>query len=162
MSETKKKSKLLLIIPAALILAAALAVTLPILIKNARAKDTAAKQNYVASKLIEIGYFEDGQNLALGTDAAYPNDISKELIVISSGFMYDLNGGADLADKFLMAKDDDMISSLRDAYLEIAESPETYYDRYSGFYQLVQRDRGERLRLSHHPAPAHHRRQLPG
>lgn len=136
MSETKKKSKLLLIIPAALILAAALAVTLPILIKNARAKDTAAKQNYVASKLIEIGYFEDGQNLALGTDAAYPNDISKELIVISSGFMYDLDGGADLADKFLMTKDNDIISSLRDAYLKTAKAPETYYDRYSGFYQL--------------------------
>ena len=134
MTGANKKRWILPLVIAVIVIAAALAIIVPSAVRRARVKDSVAKQNYVAAKLIELGSFDDAQSLALGTDALLPNDISKELVVLSSGFMCDFDSGIYQAEKFGSGKNDEIISSLCEIYSEYANDPEIYVDRYDGLY----------------------------
>lgn len=84
---SKKKIILLAAVIIVVIVAGIIAVT--VLIGASQMNSYIAEQNYVASKLIETGDYEQGRVLALKSDNTRSNDIAKELILLSAGFQAD-------------------------------------------------------------------------
>ena len=79
------RKTVLLILTAVVVLAAAVSLTVA-LINRARVNTLVGQQNYVASKLIELGSYEDGRILAMKSEQTRSNDTSRTLIVLAAGF----------------------------------------------------------------------------
>ncbi len=84
--------------------------------------DALRQQNYVASKLIELGEYEQGRILSAQTEQMKPNDVSKRLLVLAAGFQTDYEVGILYADKYLELEEDKMIASARAVYQEALDT----------------------------------------
>jgi len=82
------------------------------------------QQNYVASKLIEMGEYEQGRILSAQTEQMKPNDVSKRLLVLAAGFQTDYEVGILYADQYLELAEDKIISSARSVYQEALDAME--------------------------------------
>ncbi len=132
----KKSKKLFLIAAAFTVIVVLGAIFIPKAIKSSKKKSTAAQQNYVASKLIEIGDYGTGYSLALETDAFYPNKTSKELVMLASGFNGELDNGIEYGKYCLESTKDDVISSLCELFESTKNDPAASFDTYSARYYL--------------------------
>ncbi len=73
------------------------------------------QQNYVASKLIELGDYEQGRILAAQNDQVKENQISKELLVLATGFQSDYVTGIRYAEGYLEKGADETLTSAKAA-----------------------------------------------
>lgn len=92
------------------------------------------QQNYVASKLIESGDYEQGRILSAQTEQMKPNPVSERLLVLAAGFQTDYEVGISYADKYLESGEDKILSSARMIYQgaleEMGEEPELSAEYY--------------------------------
>ena len=128
------RKTVLLILTAVVVIAAAVSLTVA-LINRARVNTLVGQQNYVASKLIEMGSYEDGRILAMKSEQTRSNDTSRTLIVLAAGFSAEYEAGMEAADRYLADRDYDLLSETR-TVLEAAAArnaaPET--DASAGGY----------------------------
>lgn len=106
------RKTVLLILTAVVVLAAAVSLTVA-LINRARVNTLVGQQNYVASKLIELGSYEDGRILAMKSEQTRSNDTSRTLIVLAAGFSAEYEAGMEAADRYLADRDYDLLSETR-------------------------------------------------
>ncbi len=86
-----------------------------VLYKQSRAANYIASQNYVASKLIEMGSYEDGRVLAEQAEQKKRSDISEALIVLSAAFSADYDEALSLTELFMTGKDGKYLSDIHAA-----------------------------------------------
>lgn len=79
------------------------------------------QQNYVASKLLELGDYEQGKLLALQTEQKKSNIISKQLVVVSSGFKEDYQFAIEYAEKYLEKEENALLSTTKSMITEFME-----------------------------------------
>ncbi len=94
----RRKTLPIVILTVALLVCAAVAGVL--LYKQSQIKTYVAQQNYVASKLLEMGSYDAGRTLAEQTEQKSENDISKVLIVLAAGFSTDFDEALELTALF--------------------------------------------------------------
>lgn len=80
------------------------------------------QQNYVASRLIEQGEYEQGRILSAQTEQMKPNTVSERLLVLAAGFQTDYEVGIIYADKYLESGEDKVISSAKAVYQEALDA----------------------------------------
>ena len=97
----KKSKKILLTVLLVVIAAVLLTGIITVLVNRARVTTLVNQQNYVASKLIEMGSYEDGRQLALNSEQTRSNDTSRTLIVLAAGFSEAYADGIRTADAYL-------------------------------------------------------------
>lgn len=116
----KKKTKYIVIAVFVLVTAA---VCGGIFAWNLHKKDTMVRQqNYVASRLIEQGEYEQGRILSAQTEQMEPNVVSERLLVLAAGFQTDYEVGIIYADQYLESGEDQVISSAKAVYREALEA----------------------------------------
>ena len=76
------------------------------------------QQNYAASRLIELGEYEQGRILSAQTEQMKPNAVSERLLVLAAGFQTDYEVGILYAEKYLERGEDKILSAARDVYQE--------------------------------------------
>lgn len=85
------------------------------------------QQNYMASRLIEMGAYEQGRILAIQNNQMKENEIAQELIVLAAGFQADYASGIRNAEEFLKEKSDEILQESMQLYQkclsEIKELP---------------------------------------
>lgn len=86
------------------------------------------QQNYVASRLIEQGEYEQGRILSAQTEQMKPNTVSERLLVLAAGFQTDYEVGIIYADKYLESGEDKVISSAKAVYQEALDAMEEEAD----------------------------------
>ncbi|MBQ8509989.1 MAG: VWA domain-containing protein [Clostridia bacterium] len=79
------------------------------LVKSSQVKTLINQQNYVASKLIELGDYEIGLQLAAETDQKQSNAVSRQLIVLASGFQAEFEEAVAWAESYLAEGSDPVI-----------------------------------------------------
>jgi len=79
------------------------------------------QQNYMASRLLEMGEYEQGRTLAVQNNQMRENSVSKELIVLAAGFQADYESGIQYADAFLQSDTDTIIQNAKDIYQYLLE-----------------------------------------
>lgn len=78
-----------------------------------RINNLVQQQNYVASKLLEIGDYEQGKLLAMQNEQLKPNQTSRELVVLAVGFQNDYNTGIRYAEMYLEEISDEVIKEAK-------------------------------------------------
>ncbi len=106
--------KILLILLAAVLLIGVLAVGITHMVRQSKIKTMVNRQNYVASKLIEMGDYESGRILATEAEGIRKNTVSRTLTVMAYGFSCDFVSGVAYADAYLADGADEILSSVRD------------------------------------------------
>ncbi len=152
MRETKKRNKkyLPLLIAGIVLLLAAAAVGGLIFFRTRRLETQVRQQNYVASRLIEMGDYEQARVLAAQTDQIRNNQTSRQLLVLAAGFQSDYAAGIRYADGYLEQQEDETIRAARMAMAdfvaeeETLENEETYYEDCE---KLKEQTRTELLKL---------------
>lgn len=92
---------------------------------NIHKKNTMIRQqNYVASKMLEIGEYEKGRILSAQTEQMKPNEVSERLLVLAAGLQSDYEVGIIYADAYLAAGEDKILSSARAAYRKALDAME--------------------------------------
>ncbi len=92
------------------------------------------EQNYVASKLIELGEYTQGSILATKNEQMKKNAVSEQLIVLAAGLQGDYDIGKLYADTYLAKVDDEIILSAKTVFdnyqseLEKMTETEEYID----------------------------------
>jgi len=71
------------------------------------------EQNYVASRLLELGEYEQGRILAAQSEQMKENAVSEQLLVLAAGFQADYEVGLLYAEKYLAEREDDVIASAK-------------------------------------------------
>ena len=74
------------------------------------------QQNYLASKLMEMGRYEEGRIMAAQCQQMKENKFSQELLVIAAGFQADYEVGLLYIDKYLEEGEDPVLSSAKEIY----------------------------------------------
>ncbi len=92
-----------------------------ILIKMYGIEKLKNQQNYMASRLIEMGAYEQGRVLAIQNNQMKENAIAQELIVLSSGFQSDYESGIRSAEKFMEKSSDAILQETVQLYSELME-----------------------------------------
>ncbi|MBQ8578906.1 MAG: VWA domain-containing protein [Clostridia bacterium] len=118
MSKGKKRLLAVVLILIAVCIAVFAVVTL---VNRSRVNTLVAQQNYVASKLLELGSYEDGRSLATQSEQKKSNDISRTLIVLAAGFSADYDEAITLADGYLSDRGYGLLSEVRDAAVAAKE-----------------------------------------
>ena len=118
MSKGKKRLLAVVLILIAVCIAVFAVVTL---VNRSRVNTLVAQQNYVASKLLELGSYEDGRSLAAQSEQKKSNDISRTLIVLAAGFSADYDEAIALADGYLSDRGYGLLSEVRDAAVAAKE-----------------------------------------
>ena len=81
----------------------------------------------MASRLIEMGAYEQGRILAIQNNQMKENEIAQELIVLAAGFQADYASGIRNAEEFLKEKSDEILQESMQLYQkclsEIKELP---------------------------------------
>lgn len=94
------------------------------------------QQNYAASKLIELGEYEQGRILSAQTQQMKPNAVSERLLVLAAGFQTDYEVGILYADRYLERGEDKILSSARDVYQEALDAMYDEPDWSAEFYLI--------------------------
>ncbi|MCD7819114.1 MAG: hypothetical protein LUH07_08705, partial [Lachnospiraceae bacterium] len=119
MKKNRKKAILLSIL---ILAAAVIAVVAVMLFIRYRNKSTyIQQQNYVASKLLELGDYEEGRQLAAQSEQSSPNETSEALLVLAIAFQEDY----DTALRYLSLFEDDAADSI---LIEIQEKISAYQE----------------------------------
>ncbi len=119
----KKKTKYIII--AAAVLGVAAAVCGGVFAWKIHKKNALIEQqNYVASKLLELGEYEQGRILSAQTEQMKANAVSERLLVLAAGFQTDYEVGVIYADKYLEQGEDKIISSAKKIYEETLKAAE--------------------------------------
>lgn len=95
------------------------------------------QQNYVASRLIELGEYEQGRILAAQTQQMKPNAASERLLVLAAGFQTEYEAGIRYADQYLERGEDKLLASAKTVYEEALELMEGEPELYSAQTQEV-------------------------
>lgn len=97
-----------------------------------RINNLVQQQNYVASKLLEIGDYEQGKLLAMQNEQLKPNQTSRQLVVLAVGFQNDYSTGVRYAEMYLGEEPDEIIKEaklvMESFLLEEAKIDEEMYD----------------------------------
>lgn len=128
----KKKTLVYIGIAAAVVLAAA-GICFGIYAWRAHKVSTMVEQqNYLASRMLEMGEYEQGRMLAAQCEQMKPNKVSEELLVLAAGFQADYEVGIRYADKYGGEEGDQIMESARGIYQEVTETLEltSKEDRY--------------------------------
>ena len=118
-----KKSKRILI-PFILVLILAIVIAVFVFLRIRTANTLVGQQNYVASKLIELGDYEQGRSLAAESEQIKENSISRQLMVIAAGYQTDFASGIRYAQSYLTKKEDALLQELSDFYDECLKEQE--------------------------------------
>lgn len=137
----KKRTKYIVITALVLVIAA---VCGGICAWNIHKKDTMIRQqNYVASRLIEQGEYEQGRVLSAQTEQIKPNTVSERLLVLAAGFQTDYEVGILYADQYLEHEEDDVLFSARTVYREALaamEEPDWSAEHYLALAEDVRQE----------------------
>lgn len=133
MKKNKLTKFIIGIIAAVLVFAAAILITS--FVRSHKTETLVQQQNYVASKLLELGDYEQGRILAARCDQMKENDISRQLLVLAAGFQSDYETGIRYAEGYLAKKSDARLSEAKKVLEEFLTSEaaleeSTYYEQY--------------------------------
>lgn len=107
------------------------------------------QQNFLASKLLEMGEYEEGRIMAAQCEQMKENAFSEELLVIAAGFQTDYEVGILYIDKYLEDGEDQVLTSAREIYQDavdtLALAPKEDRNRYNEVYNSIKEDVSERL-----------------
>lgn len=109
----KKKIPKPAIIAGIVVLLVVIAVVAMQLLRVYRMETLVQQQNYVASRLIEMGDYEQARILAAQNDQVKENNISKELLVLATGFQSDYKTAMQYADRYLEKGNDEVLESAK-------------------------------------------------
>lgn len=82
------------------------------------------QQNYMSSRLIEMGDYEQGRILAAQSNQIKDNDVSRELLILTAGFQSDYESGIRYAEEFLKTESDEIIKSALILYQDFLKNYE--------------------------------------
>ncbi len=133
-----KKKKIILLTAAIIVIIIAGVIAVSALIGMSRFNTYIAEQNYVASKLIETGDYEQGRVLALKCDNAKSNDIAKELILLSAGFQAD-TGAIELYAELYENVGSDIVDGVYELFFAESETDESQTETMTGVLTESQR-----------------------
>ena len=125
-----KTKKILIIAVAAVVVICAAAVAIPAAVRSSRRRTLIDQQNYVASKLIELGDYVQGRELALKCDQTGENITSRELIVMADGFLADFETAVSEADVYLENTTAPILKDTRELLSEKLSGTETVSGGY--------------------------------
>lgn len=133
MKKNKLTKFIIGIIAAVLVFAAAILITS--FVRSHKTETLVQQQNYVASKLLELGDYEQGRILAARCDQMKENDISRQLLVLAAGFQSDYETGIRYAEGYLAKKSDARLTEAKKVLEEFLTSEaaleeSTYYEQY--------------------------------
>lgn len=107
------------------------------------------QQNFLASKLLEMGEYEEGRIMAAQCEQMKENAFSEELLVIAAGFQADYEVGLLYIDKYLQDREDQVLVSAREIYQDAVDTlalvPREDRNRYNEVYNSIKEDVSERL-----------------
>ncbi len=104
------------------------------------------QQNYVASRLIEQGEYEQGRMLAAQSEQMRENEISEELLVLVAGFQSDYEVGILYTDKYLEKQNDAIMESAREIYEKTLENLKQYPKEDSYQYMEYYHEQADAVR----------------
>lgn len=131
----KKKITKVIIAIVVVILVAAAAILITYFVRSRKTETMVRQQNYVASKLLELGDYEQGRILAAQSEQMKENDISRQLLVLAAGFQSDYETGIRYAEGYLARKSDARLTEIKEVLEEFVTSEaaleeSTYYEQY--------------------------------
>lgn len=131
----KKKITKVIIAVIAVVLVAAAAILITGFLRSRKTETMVQQQNYVASKLLELGDYEQGRILAAQSEQIKENDISRQLLVLAAGFQSDYETGIRYAEGYLSQKSDARLAEAKEVLEEFVTSEaaleeSTYYEQY--------------------------------
>ena len=107
------------------------------------------QQNFLASKLLETGEYEEGRIMAAQCEQMKENAVSEELLVIAAGFQTDYEVGILYIDKYLQDGEDQVLASAREMYQDAVDTlalvSKEDRNKYNEVYNSVKEDVNERL-----------------
>lgn len=107
------------------------------------------QQNYLASKLLETGRYEEGRIMAAQCQQMRENEFSQELLVIAAGFQADYEVGLLYIQKFLEKGEDPVLSSAKEIYEDAVHTltlvSKEDRGRYNEAYNSMKDKVGEKL-----------------
>ncbi len=139
MQEKKKRKLHPALIVAILIAVAAAAAGLFFFLRVRRLETQVKQQNYVSSRLIEMGDNEQASVLAAQTDQIRNNITSRQLLVLASGFQADYSSGIRYADGYLEQEEDETIESARAAMADFVAREEALDDDDYTYYEQCEK-----------------------
>lgn len=98
------------------------------------------RQNYVASRLLETGEYEQGRILSAQIEQEKPNIVSERLLILAAGFQTEYEIGALYAERYQENKQDPILLSLQEIYQRALEERAETTELTSDFY-LTQSER---------------------
>lgn len=131
MKNLSKTKKIIILIIAAAVLICAACIGVTVAVKNSRRQTLINEQNYVASKLIELGNYEKGRELAQKSDQISENITSRELIVLADGFLADYETAVAEADIYLENTTAPILSDTRELLAGKYEESVSYSTGYN-------------------------------
>lgn len=107
------------------------------------------QQNYLSSKLLEMGEYEQGRILAAQSEQMKENEISEQLLVLAAGFQADYEVGILYADKYLGENGDQVMASAREIYQDVLDTmelvPREDMHQYNEMYRAEKEKAAEKL-----------------
>lgn len=109
----KKKISKPMIIAGIVVLLVVIVVVVIQLLRVYRMETLVQQQNYVASRLIEMGDYEQARILAAQNDQVKENSVSKELLVLATAFQSDYETAMQYVERYLEKGNDEVLESAR-------------------------------------------------
>lgn len=111
------------------------------------------EQNYVASRLLELGYYEQGRDAAAQGEQMRSNSTSRELLVLAAGFQQEYHTAIAYAERFMRDSSTDILrvarKILNDYLNSLGDLSLQYTNSYDSEYQQqladLEKDTGEKL-----------------
>lgn len=107
------------------------------------------QQNYLASKLLEMGKYEEGRIMAAQCQQMKENEFSQELLVMAAGFQTDYEVGLLYIDKYLEEGEDPVLISAREIYQDAVHTlslvSKEDRNQYNEAYQSMKEKVNEKL-----------------
>ncbi len=135
MQEAKKKKIRPAMIAAVVIVAVIAAVGIFFFLRIRRLETQVKQQNYVSSRLIEMGDYEQARILAAQTDQIRNNITSRQLLVLASGFQADYSSGIRYAEGYLEQEEDEAIELAKDAMIHFVNAEEELDENDYSYYE---------------------------
>ena len=130
----KRSKKILLWAVVGIVALIAIVIGVTALVNHMRVTTLVNQQNYVASKLIEIGSYEDGRQLAMKSEQTRANNTSRTLIVLAAGFASDIDGGIRTGEQYLADGSSTLLSQTMDVLGRVRETAMMNMPEYTGGY----------------------------
>lgn len=107
------------------------------------------QQNYLASKMLEMGEYEQGRILAAQSEQLQENEVSEQLLVLAAGFQADYEVGVLYTDKYLGQREDQIMASAREIYQDVLDTlalvPREDMYQYNEMYNAERENANEKL-----------------